>query len=155
MNIPTNTDWLLHVRFRVTEAVMIESRGDSYQLLFKACPAQILLTSYNRHGCIVIDGILSPLSPNKVFTIQPGQRVEIDYPLIGEQILYLFYFEMSVAEGSDIDKEAIRRLPQIAAVSSRSRYLASVRKSSSTGIPMMSQTAWLVKQGSRICYICC
>ncbi|NWL87958.1 AraC family transcriptional regulator [Paenibacillus sp. 79R4] len=129
MNSPANdADWLYYVRFRLTEVVMIESRGDSYQLLFKACPAPILLASHYRHGSIVIDGILNPLSPDKVFVIQPGQRVEIDYPFIGQQILYLFYYEMSAGEGSHIGADAIRRLPQVAAVSSQEQLLGLCQK---------------------------
>lgn len=127
-NEPADTKSLLHIRFRLTEVAMIENGSDSYQLLCKESPARILIASANRHGYIVVDGILSALSPDRVFVIYPGQRVEFDYPLIGEQTLYLLYFEISMDEAVNTDPNSLLMQLQIGAVSSSERLLALCRK---------------------------
>ncbi|WP_168928876.1 AraC family transcriptional regulator [Paenibacillus dokdonensis] len=122
-------EWLLHARFRLTEAVvMMHEHMAGYHLLFSESPSYILIASANRHGSIVIDGILSALTPEKVNIVHPGQRVEINCPSIGEQTLYMLCFEITVSEEVNADPDISRLTMELGVVSSAENLLYLCKK---------------------------
>ncbi|MWV42725.1 ABC transporter substrate-binding protein [Paenibacillus sp. HJL G12] len=95
-------EWLFRTRFKLTDAEAIEECSNGHRLLFSACPAYMLIVSARRHGYIVIDGILYALSPEKIFAVEPGQRVEMECPSAEEQMLYLLRYDISMPEQTNI-----------------------------------------------------
>lgn len=97
---------IFRARFSLTDAVKRNDHAHGNHLLYGECPSYMLIAAANRHGHLVIDGRVCPLSPEKVYVVSPGPRVEIDYPASGKQSLFLFQFAISAPDGTPIMNSA-------------------------------------------------
>lgn len=123
-NESTGKEWLLQVRFSLTHAVNRTDHAPGYDLLFSECPSHMLITAANRHGHLVINGLVYALSPEKVYVIPPGPRVETDYLAGGEQSLYLFQFDITMPNPTKAQPDNSRLELMSVTVPSSERLLA-------------------------------
>ncbi|WP_161601365.1 AraC family transcriptional regulator [Paenibacillus luteus] len=99
--------------FRIVDCYR-ELEGSNYRLKYEASPRYALIVSTKRHGIIIIDGMLYPQTPNTVYFVSPGQRVETNYTSDGEQVLYVFHLEIiSEVKNSDQPSPIISGLTQV------------------------------------------
>jgi|GEM_PF-511838 len=120
----SNKEWLRHAQFRLTEAEIHRDSSHDYRLLFSACPSYLLLASPMRHGHLIINGTVHTCSPEKVYILPPGPRVEIHFLAAHEPILYLFHFDFAMAGPTDADAGLGRQDVMTGVVPSTERLLS-------------------------------
>ncbi|GGG53885.1 helix-turn-helix domain-containing protein [Paenibacillus radicis (ex Gao et al. 2016)] len=85
--------WLHQIWIRLKEASKQDHSTFHYQLLYGSAPSHLFIVLNGQMGNIIVDGLLGPASPDRVYWIRPGQRVEMNYSSVGPRELYLFPFE--------------------------------------------------------------
>ncbi|WP_165452750.1 helix-turn-helix domain-containing protein [Paenibacillus thalictri] len=104
---PASSDWISRMWIRLVHVFEENDKQDAFRLLHAAAPSYMLIAAAKRHGNIVIDGILSPITPGIVHVIRPGQRLELRYPSDGEQVLYGFHFDIYMPEENGVEQALI------------------------------------------------
>ncbi|MFF2016298.1 helix-turn-helix domain-containing protein [Paenibacillus sp. NPDC058177] len=111
---PQHKELLSRVWIRLEDCFR-ETERSTYRLLYETAPAYVLILAAKRHGNIVINGMLYPLTPHTVYIVMPGQRVETTYDSDGDQVLYRFHVETDTPEKYGAQQGRI--LPDLARVS--------------------------------------
>ncbi|MFF2090641.1 helix-turn-helix domain-containing protein [Paenibacillus sp. NPDC058174] len=104
-NQPVSKHWLYQAWIRLKEASKQDHSTYHYQLLYGSAPSHLFIVLNGQMGNIIVDGLLSPASSDKVYWIKPGQRVEMHYSSVGTRELYLFPFEVMNLEASRAEEQ--------------------------------------------------